>query len=152
MPSRPPRKRRSKTVVAETSPVYSPRRILLDTHTWLWWYAGDRRLGRNARALAKNADEVRLSAASAWEIAIKHAIGKLVIHGTLDITREIERDGFMALPITMAHADEVRRLPPLHRDPFDRLLVAQARVEGLTIVTADDAIPRYDVSVIDARS
>jgi len=124
---------------------------LLDTHAWLWWYVGDRRLGREARALIKHSDDVRFSLASAWEIAIKRSTGKLPVKGELLLEQELERDGFTPLPITLAHTDEVRMLPPLHRDPFDRMLVAQARVEGLTIISADDAIARYGVAVIDAR-
>jgi PIN domain nuclease of toxin-antitoxin system len=144
-------RRRKRPIVAEPASTYSPRRILLDTHAWLWWYTGDRRLGRDAQALIKRTDEVRFSAASAWEIAIKRASGKLVFHGDTDLSRELERDGFTALAITVAHADAVRRLPHLHRDPFDRMLVAQSQLEGLTIVTADDVIPRYGVAVFDAR-
>ncbi|HEY4219098.1 MAG TPA: type II toxin-antitoxin system VapC family toxin [Gemmatimonadaceae bacterium] len=150
-PKRAPGKRRPATAVAESRVEYAARRILLDTHTWLWWYDADRRLGARARALIAGADEVRFSAVSAWEIVIKQAIGKLVIRGVFDLARELDRDGFLTVPITIAHTEEVRHLPSVHRDPFDRLLVAQARVEGLTILTGDDAISRYDVPVIDAR-
>jgi len=146
------RRPRGRSAAAEAAPSSFPRRILLDTHTWLWWYTGDRRLGREAQALIKRTEDVRFSAASVWEIAIKSAIGKLEFRGDTDISRELERDGFGPLAITIAHADEVRRLPSLHRDPFDRLLIAQARIEGLTVVTADDVIPRYGVPIIDARA
>lgn len=151
---RKPRRKAGPSAVAEDAPAaasYSPRRILLDTHTWIWWFTGDARLGIHARALIKHANDVRFSAASAWEIAIKHAIGKLVLHGQIDVAREVERDGFVALPVTLAHAEELRRLPPLHRDPFDRMLIAQARLEGLTIVTGDELIHQYDTPVVDAR-
>lgn len=137
--------------VAESSAPYSPRRILLDTHVWLWWYNGDKRLGPDVQALIKRADEVRFSAASAWEIAIKRALGKLVIRGDFRLAQELERDGFMELGISVAHAEAVHALPSVHRDPFDRMLVAQAQVEGLAIVTADDVIARYGNAVIDAR-
>jgi PIN domain nuclease of toxin-antitoxin system len=146
-----PKPRRKPRTVAESTVPYLPRRILLDTHVWLWWYAGDRRLGREAMALIKSAPEVRVSAASAWEIAIKRALGKLVIRDALEISRELERDGFTELPVAITHAEAVHELPALHRDPFDRMLVAQAQIEGLTIVTADDAIARYGIPVIDAR-
>ena len=130
---------------------YSPRRILLDTHVWLWWYAGDRQLGREALALIKAAPDVRFSAASAWEITIKRHLGKLIVPDDFAIGQELARDGFAELPITVAHAAAVHELRAIHRDPFDRMLVAQAQVEGLTVVTADDAITGYGVPVIDAR-
>ncbi|MBA3889069.1 MAG: type II toxin-antitoxin system VapC family toxin [Gemmatimonadaceae bacterium] len=136
----------------ETPATYAPRRLLLDTHTWLWWQSRDRRLGRAARRLVSSADDVRFSAASAWEIAIKSAIGKLEVPAGSSISRELELDGFTQLPVTIAHADAVRQLPPLHRDPFDRMLVAQALVEGLTIVTADEALRAYGVAVVDATT
>jgi PIN domain nuclease of toxin-antitoxin system len=144
------RKSRKRAAVPESSPKLSPRRILLDTHTWLWWYTGDRRLGREARALIARTDEVSFSAASAWEIAIKRGIGKLRFHGELDLAQELERDGFTPLAVSIAHADGVRLLPTLHRDPFDRLLIAQAKIEDLAIVTADQTMARYGISVIDA--
>jgi PIN domain nuclease of toxin-antitoxin system len=137
--------------VAEATVPYSPRRILLDTHVWLWWFSGDRQLGREALALIKRAPEVRFSAASVWEISIKRALGKLLVRDELGISGELERDGFTELAVSIAHAEAVHELPALHRDPFDRMLVAQAQVEGLAIVTADDAIGRYGVPVIDAR-
>jgi PIN domain nuclease of toxin-antitoxin system len=143
--------RRRPRTVRESSAPYSPRRILLDTHVWLWWHTGDRRLGRQAVTLIRSAQEVRFSAASAWEIAIKRTLGKLAVRGELEIARELERDGFTELAISVAHAQTVHALPTLHRDPFDRMLVAQAQVEGLAIVTADDAIATYGISVVDAR-
>jgi len=117
---------------------------------WLWWYAGDRRLGGAAAALIKQAREVRFSAASAWEISIKRALGKLVVSEGFELAQELARDGFTELKVSIAHADAVLALPSLHRDPFDRLLIAQAQIEGLTIVTADPAIGKYAVSVVDA--
>ena len=128
----------------------APRRLLLDTHVWLWWQADDPRLGPAARRNIHSAAEVRFSAASAWEIAIKSALGKLRLPRGADIDAELARDGFVPLAVEIAHADGVRALPALHRDPFDRLLVAQALAEGLTLVTADAALARYDVPVVDA--
>ena len=147
--------RRAPRAVRERSPRASTasltaRRLLLDTHVWLWWQADDRRLGPEARSNIHAAAEVRFSAASAWEIAIKSAIGKLVLPKGADIHAELERDGFVPLAVEIAHAEGVRALPPLHRDPFDRLLVAQALAEGLTLVTADPALGRYAVAVLDA--
>jgi PIN domain nuclease of toxin-antitoxin system len=134
------------------TPSLAPRRLLLDTHVWLWWQADDSRLGPAARRYLASAREVRFSAASAWEIAIKCAIGKLTLPKNADIEYELERDGFVPLSVDIAHTDAVRTLPALHRDPFDRLLVAQALAEGLTIITADPDLARYDVSVVDATS
>ena len=129
---------------------FSARRLLLDTHTWLWWQAGDRRLGAGARRAIARAAEVRFSAASAWEIAIKSSTGKLRHPASTTIEAELDVDGFQSLPVELTHADELRVLPPLHRDPFDRMLVAQARVERLTLVTADERLSGYDVPVIRA--
>ncbi len=130
----------------------APRRLLLDTHVWLWWQADDARLGPATRALIHRASEVRFSAASAWEIAIKVAIGKLTLPADADIGEELSQSGFLALPVEIAHADAVRHLPPLHRDPFDRLLVAQSRLEGLTLVSADRYLAQYDITVLDAAN
>ena len=143
--------RRKARTVAEQAVAYVPRRILLDTHVWLWWCVSDRRLGREAIALIKKAPEVRLSAASAWEISIKRALGKVIVRGSFDIVADLERDGFQELPISIAHAEALNVLPRLHRDPFDRMIIAQAQSEGLVIVTADDAMAQYGVPVIDAR-
>jgi PIN domain nuclease of toxin-antitoxin system len=132
--------------------VSAPRRILLDTHVWLWWQTDDARLGARARRLISTASEVRLSAASVWEMSIKASLGKLTLPKDADIDAELESDGFVPLPVEIAHADGVRHLPPLHRDPFDRLLIAQAVAEGLTVVTADAALEVYDVSIFDATT
>jgi PIN domain nuclease of toxin-antitoxin system len=145
-PRRPKRR-----AVAEASPTYSARRLLLDTHVWIWWQRSDRRLGREARERIERADEVVLSAASAWEIAIKSGLGKLTLPPDADVGRELELDGFRLLPISVAHAAAVRQLPPIHRDPFDRMLVAQAGLEGLTIVTSDKVMARYGVAVMAAE-
>jgi PIN domain nuclease of toxin-antitoxin system len=119
-------------------------RLLLDTHVLLWWLFGDRRLGRRARAWVEHeADTVAVSAATAWEIAIKHALGRL--DPPKRWADEIATFGFARLPVTFEHAAEAGGLPRHHADPFDRMLVAQARVERLTIVTADPRISRYDV-------
>ena len=129
----------------------STRRLLLDTHAWLWLQADDIRLGSHTRHVIQRASEVRVSAVSAWEIATKVAIGKLILPADADISGELEFCGFLPLPMEIAHADEQRHMPLLHRDPFDRMLVAQAMVEGLTLVTADTELAAYGVSVLDAR-
>ena len=123
--------------------------LLLDTHALLWWLNDDRRLGPAARdVIADPANAVFVSAVSAWEIAAKRARGKLAFDG--EVGGSIERCGFLELSIDVAHAEAVADLPKHHADPFDRLLVAQARSEGLWLITSDAAIQRYDVPWIDA--
>ena len=126
-------------------------RVLLDTHAFLWWVLEDPRLSAGARSVIAAPDtDVVVSAVSAWEIAIKIAIGKLSLPKGADIAAELAHSGFLALPVEIEHAENVRSLPPLHRDPFDRLLVAQARVEGLTLVTVDRQLSAYGIAVVDA--
>jgi PIN domain nuclease of toxin-antitoxin system len=123
----------------------------LDTHTLLWWLADDPQLGRQARTLVKDArNTVMVSAASAWEISIKKAIGKL--EAPEGLSNLIEDEGFESLPITFFHGERAGTLPLLHRDPFDRMLVAQAQAEGLDVITSDDRIQQYGVQTVDARS
>ncbi|HEU4988181.1 MAG TPA: type II toxin-antitoxin system VapC family toxin [Gemmatimonadaceae bacterium] len=147
-----PRRRRARRAAEPhgTGAPSQPRRLLLDTHVWLWWQADDARLGAAARRLIQQAAEVKFSAASAWEISIKAAIGKLRLPRNADIAAELDRDGFQPLPVEIAHAAGVRALPDLHRDPFDRLLISQALAEGLTLVSADPALAHYGVPVVDA--
>jgi PIN domain nuclease of toxin-antitoxin system len=117
-------------------------RLLLDTHTFLWWCGDDPRLGDVERqAIRDGANEAYLSAASVWEMAIKQALGRLQVPEP--VSAAAARLGFEPLPIAFAHAEATALLPPLHRDPFDRLLVAQARTEGLTLVTSDPMIRAY---------
>jgi PIN domain nuclease of toxin-antitoxin system len=123
-------------------------RLLLDTHVYLWWLLGDRRLGAaRRRAIADQVSEVYVSAASIWELAIKISIGRFE-PGEVDLAEQVEASGFRQLPVTGAHAWRGRDLPPLHRDPFDRMLVAQALSEGLTLATDDPAIRSYAVPVL----
>ena len=125
-------------------------RLLLDTQVWLWWLGDDRRLGKRARqALANPRSEVYVSAVSASEIAIKMALGKLRVQKA-DLEAEIAANGFIELPITTRHALVAGRLAPLHEDPFDRMLVAQAQVEELAVVSADPVFEGYGVSVLEA--
>ena len=128
-------------------------RILLDTQVWLWMLAAPERLSEPNRALVVAADnELLLSAASAWEIAIKYALGRLRLPeapGEL-IPRLMTRTGITPLPVHHRHALHVATLPPLHRDPFDRLLIAQAQLEKLPILTADKSFALYDVETLPA--
>ena len=122
-------------------------RLLLDTQVVLWWLNRDRRVSRPVRSsIEQQADQVLVSAASAWEIAIKRAVRKL--EPPVRWHQEITDCGFAPLAITFEHAREAGELPRHHVDPFDRMLVAQARLEGLTLVTADPNIARYDVAVL----
>jgi PIN domain nuclease of toxin-antitoxin system len=119
-------------------------RLLLDTHAFIWWDNG--RLPRRITAQIQQADEVYVSAVTAWEIAIKSGLGKLVARGT--VADAIADYGFSPLPVTVEHADAVRVLPPHHRDPFDRLLVVQARIEEIALVTRDAAFRLYGVKLL----
>jgi PIN domain nuclease of toxin-antitoxin system len=123
-------------------------RLLLDTHAFLWWLNEDRKLGPGARsAIAKPENFVFVSAATAWEIAVKRASGKLEAPG--DIREWIERSAFSDLPIEVEHAVAAAELPNHHHDPFDRLLIAQALVEEMMLVARDDQFRKYDVSILD---
>lgn len=123
-------------------------RLLVDTHVLLWWMADDRaRLSETARQqLVDPANRVIVSAVSVWETAIKRTLGKLA--APPDLLERLEQTAVELLPITARHADQVGRLPMHHRDPFDRLLVAQAGLEGLALVSADSGLRRYDVAVV----
>ena len=128
--------------------------LLLDTQVLLWWKEGSRKLGPLARrAIESRAGSAHVSAVSAWEIAIKSQLGRLKLAAPLHtwMPDELERDGFELLEITVQHAVAVTALPARHADPFDRLLIAQARLEGLTIVTSDTAFEEYGVRLLDAR-
>lgn len=130
-------------------------RLLLDTHVLLWWREGNRKLGSRARtAIEAEAVTVHFSAASAWELAIKSRLGKLrtrePLHKWLPVA--IESSGFLTLSVTLEHAVLVANLPDHHADPFDRMLIAQARHDDLTIVTSDTAFEAYGVRLLDART
>jgi PIN domain nuclease of toxin-antitoxin system len=125
-------------------------KLLLDTQVWLWMLAAPARLSAAGRRLVVSTDhELFLSAASAWEIAIKYGLGKLKFPGPpADLVPEwMRRTGVTPLAVLHRHALHVASLPAHHRDPFDRLLVAQAQLEELTILTADRNLARYDVRV-----
>ena len=125
--------------------------VLLDTHAFLWWIADDVRLSQAARdAISDPDNEILVSAASAWEIAIKVGIGRLTLPAPAKrfVPRQVQRNGFVALPIQLEHALAVEDLPKHHKDPFDRMLVAQARAEKLTLITDDPLIQRYNVETL----
>ena len=123
-------------------------RVLLDTHLLLWALAAPSRLPAGARRLI-DASEVHVSAASIWEVSIKAALGRLAAKSH-EVLAAVEPAGFELLPITGEHAAEVARLPMHHRDPFDRMLIAQARVEGMRLLSNDDVLQVYGDSVVIA--
>lgn len=122
-------------------------RLLLDTHVVIWWDAGQQ-LSAAATKAIQDADEVFVSAASAWEIAIKSALGKISSKRTIESAAA--ESGFDELPVAFGHSAQLALLPPHHRDPFDRMIIAQAMVEGLTLVTRDSALHPYGVAIIKA--
>lgn len=123
--------------------------LLLDTHALLWALADDERLSAPARgALIDGHNRVLVSAVSGWEITIKKGLGKL--RAPDDLPEQLVARRFAPLDVTFAHGLAVGELPDHHADPFDRLLIAQARTEGLTLVTRDERIPRYDVATLAA--
>jgi len=121
-------------------------RLLLDTHVVLWWLVDDPTLPEEFKAVLDHERDVYVSAATTWEVAIKQAAGKL--KSTDDLPERIRNGGFRELPISFEHTVVAGRLPLLHRDPFDRMLVAQARCEGLTLATRNAQIQRYEVDLL----
>lgn len=117
-------------------------RILLDTHIYLWWLQDSSHLSKIARQKIISATEVYVSSASIWEASIKVGIGKLDVDVDV-LVAEIANNGFQELPVTAMHAARVRHLPDIHRDPFDRILVAQALCEPLQLLTADGNLSGY---------
>jgi PIN domain nuclease of toxin-antitoxin system len=119
-------------------------KLLLDTHAFVWW--DDGKLPGAVSRRIQRAEDVLVSAVTAWEIASKSALGKMTAKAS--VAKAMADYGFKELPITVAHADAVRGLPGHHRDPFDRMLVAQAMVDDLVIVSADPLVRRYGVAVV----
>ncbi|WP_373060422.1 type II toxin-antitoxin system VapC family toxin [Gemmatimonas sp.] len=120
-------------------------RVLLDTHVLIWWDSGARLSSAASKAI-RSADEVFVSSASAWEIAIKVALGK--ISGSRTVASATEASAFTELPVLFRHAEAATRLPSHHRDPFDRMLIAQAQVENLVVISRDDSFTLYDVKLV----
>lgn len=121
-------------------------RYLLDTHVFLWWACEPEKISEKIALLIRNREnEILFSTASSWEVQIKAGIGKLSFSDEWEniVSREIEKNGFQVLPVTLQHTFALKDLPPLHKDPFDRMLIAQALAEGLTLVTDDKFIRQY---------
>lgn len=125
-------------------------RLLIDSHVALWWLEDSPRLGATCRDAIVNADDVYLSVVTPWELGIKRALGKLAFPE--DLTSQLLSHGFSGLQIVKAHAERAAVLPLHHRDPFDRMLIAQAQIEQLQLVTADQAFKPYDVDLIEATA
>lgn len=126
------------------------KRLLLDTQVLLWWLGAEPSLGRKAKsAIMDGHNEVYISAVSTWEISIKKALGKLAAPDDMDAI--VQEENFLKLPISLYHGQMAGMLPMLHRDPFDRMLIAQAQAEGLMIVTSDSHFSRYGIRIVDAR-
>ena len=126
-------------------------RLLLDTHVFIWWILDDPRLAQRLRgAIADPGNRLYLSAASAWEMVIKAGLGKLVLPEPPEafIRAQLLSNEIEALPVTIDHAIRLASLPPVHRDPFDRMLVVQSQCEEMTLVTDDPVILRYDVRTL----
>jgi PIN domain nuclease of toxin-antitoxin system len=125
-------------------------RLLADTHAFIWFVAGDPRLSSRARqAMEESGGEWLLSGASVWEMAIKAGAGRLALPSPVsEYVAEKVRDGLRVLSVEWPHAAAVETMPPHHRDPFDRLIIAQARTEGLAVVTRDSVFRDYGVRVV----
>jgi PIN domain nuclease of toxin-antitoxin system len=125
-------------------------KVLVDTQSWLWMQTSPERLNEDALTLVNDpTTDLLLSAASSWEIAIKYGLGKLPLPSAPAeyVPDRMRSSGVTALPVTHSHALHMAQLPPHHRDPFDRLLVAQAQLDNLTILTSDTIFKHYDVRV-----
>lgn len=126
------------------------QRFLLDTHTLLWWLTDSPQLGPRCKAMISDQrNQIFVSAATTWEISIKMSLGKL--EAPEDMDSVVEDEGFSKLPISLYHGQLAGHLPVIHRDPFDRMLVAQAQAEGLILITADENIAQYNLRIQDPR-
>ena len=126
------------------------KKILLDTHVLLWWLADHPALGKTSLGIISDErNDVYISAVSSWEIAIKKNKGLLKAPDNIDAI--VEDEGFLKLAISLFHGEQAGNLKQIHRDPFDRMLIAQAQAEGLDLMTADKVMPEYGLKVIDAR-
>ena len=126
-------------------------RYLLDTHAFIWFISDDHRLSKKAESTIRNrSNEIYFSAASAWEISIKMALGRLSIKAEIEsfLLAQLLENGFLSLPITISHATYIIKLPDIHKDPFDRILVAQSKIEDMTLISCDRMVRQYDVKVV----
>lgn len=126
-------------------------RLLLDTHVWIWWLTDPDRLSRPAYMALRDADsELFLSPASTWELMVKSTAGRVAVSESVEalVEEAIAASGVQPLPIEHRHALQLRQLPAHHRDPFDRMLVAQAQSAGLILVTADQQLAAYDIDTL----
>jgi PIN domain nuclease of toxin-antitoxin system len=126
-------------------------KLLLDTHTFIWWDGSPQQLGPQAKpACFESANELVLSVASVWEMQIKVMLGKLTLRKPLRqlVTDQVQQNGLIVLPVNLEHTLRLDSLPSHHKDPFDRLIVAQALVEGWPVVSHDPAVAQYPVTVI----
>ena len=121
----------------------------MDSHVALWWLDDSTDLGPQCRRLIEGADEAYFSAVTPWELGIERVLGRITIPD--GFVAALQSGGFLPLAISAEHAEHAPALPPHHRDPFDRMLVAQAQLEALALVTADEAMGAYDVELVDAR-
>jgi len=129
-------------------------KALLDTHCWLWWLTEPEKLSDKVIGIIESPDnDIFISSASSWEIAIKYASGKLPLPEKPEyyVMSRLQRDGFMSLKIEHIHALKAGALPPHHNDPFDRMIIAQAQVEKVPIITSDKKFSMYEVELIQAR-
>jgi PIN domain nuclease of toxin-antitoxin system len=122
--------------------------LLLDSHAFIWWIDDDTRLGPKARLAIESAGKVFVSVISVWELGIKQAAGKLEIK--TDLAKAAQESGFEILDCQLAHAQLAPTLPPHHKDPFDRMLLAQATIERLKIMSQDGAFANYEIDLISA--
>jgi len=126
-------------------------RLLLDTHTFIWSFSKTRKLSpAAARELQNSANEIFASVASVWEMQIKIKLGKMIFNDTLEniITEQQQINRIQILPVNLAHALYLENLPPHHKDPFDRLLISQAIIENMTLVSADADFAKYQVNLL----
>ena len=127
------------------------KRLLIDTHVFIWWLTDDPVLGSLTKStISRGNNVVYVSAVTPWEISIKRSLGKLQFDA--DIDEAMEKNRFFPLPITHAHAEQAGELPGHHRDPFDRMLIAQSQMEGLILVSSDTVFSQYGIRLINART
>jgi len=126
-------------------------KYLLDTHAFLWFVLDDKRISANAKSIIKDSkNEIFFSAASAWEMAIKKKLNRLKIKGNLEpfIIKQLSANNFIPMSITISHATYTERLPQFHKDPFDRIIIAQSILESLQLISKDEDVKKYKVATI----